>query len=292
MTNNGLNIKDLENLSGIKAHTIRMWEKRYNILEPKRTKTNIRYYDNQDLIKLLNITSILDNGMRISKVSTLTIEEINQQVLEIKSENIDGAKKIIINELLGATLKCDAISFETTFISYRAQHGFEATIEDILYPLLIRIGLMWTVSKLNPSQEHFASQLIKQKLFSAINELPLVATQRKFLLYLPEKEDHEIGLLYAYYLIKKAGYQTIYLGPNVPLVDVIECAKNSEATEILCSFTIPHSEDKITRYIDKMLNKLSFSNVLLHNAKLQDKKGDYASKAVFLNSLEDLRNLL
>lgn len=292
MMNYGLSIKDLENLSGIKAHTIRMWEKRYNIFDPKRTDTNIRYYDNPDLVKLLNITSILDSGMRISKVSTLTTEEINQQILEIKSENIDGAKKIIINELIGSTLKCDAISFENAFISYRRQNGFEATIEDILYPLLIRIGLMWTVSKLNPSQEHFASQLIKQKLFSAINELPLVASKRKFLLYLPEKEDHEIGLLYANYLIKKSGYQTIYLGPSVPLVDVIDCAKNSETTEILCSFTIPYSEDRITKYIDEMIHKLSFANVLLHNANLQTKKDKYADKVVFLNSLENLRNIL
>ena len=290
--NKGLSIKDLENLSGVKAHTIRIWEKRYNILDPKRTNTNIRYYDTQDLTKLLNITSILDSGMRISKVSTLTKDEINKQILEIKSENIDGAKKIIINELIGATLQCDAISFESTFISYRSQYGFEATIEDILYPLLIRIGLMWTVSKLNPSQEHFTSQLIKQKLFSAINELPLVATKRKFLLHLPEKEDHEIGLLYAYYLIKKSGYQTIYLGPSVPLVDVIECAKNSEATEILCAFTIPYSEDRIAKYLDKMISKLPFTNLLLHNANLQNKKDTYTDKVVFLNSLEDLRNIL
>ncbi|MEJ6750730.1 MAG: MerR family transcriptional regulator, partial [Bacteroidia bacterium] len=99
--NKGLSIKDLENLSGIKAHTIRIWEKRYNILDPKRTNTNIRYYDTQDLTKLLNITSILDSGMRISKVSALTKDEINQQILEIKSENIHGAKKIIVNELIG-----------------------------------------------------------------------------------------------------------------------------------------------------------------------------------------------
>jgi DNA-binding transcriptional MerR regulator len=290
--NSGLSIKDLENLSGIKAHTIRMWEKRYNIFEPQRTKTNIRFYDNDDLKKLLNITSILDNGMRISRACQLSQAEINKQILTIQAENIEASKSIVINELIIATLQCNGLAFENTFANYKDTHSFEATIEQILYPLLVRIGLMWTVSKLNPAQEHFAIQLIKQKLFAAINELPNLASKRKFLLYLPEKEDHEIGLLYAYYLIKKSGLQTIYLGPNVPLIDVISCADNSKPTDILCTFTVPRKEETLTTYLDEFVKKMGDKNLLIHTISNHIDEAHYQNKINFLTSLNHLKNLL
>ena len=263
--NKRLSIKDLENLSGIKAHTIRMWEKRHNIFDPDRTETNIRLYSSDDLTKLLNISSVLEHGMKISKVSTLSREELNDQIEILQQENVEASKKIIINKLIVATLKCNVSDFEKTYKNHSIENGLEETMEKIIYPMLIQIGLMWTVSKLNPSQEHFASQMIRQKLFSAIDLLPDASKKdSRFVLYLPDDEDHEIGLLYAYYLIKKAGHECIYLGPSVPVVDVGECCANSLATSVLCTFTIPRHDDVLNTYLNKMKVVCPSAKLLVH----------------------------
>jgi len=290
--NKGLSIKDLENLSGVKAHTIRMWEKRHNIFDPDRTETNIRKYSNDDLKKLLNISSVLDHGMKISKVSSLSREELNDQIELLQQENVEASKKIIINKLIVATLMCDVTGFETTYLSHLNEFGLESTIERIIYPLLVRIGLMWTVSKLNPAQEHFASQFVRQKLFTAIDMLPASSSERKYLLYLPENEDHEIGLLYAYYLIKKAGHHCIYLGPSVPLDDVADCYANSEATAILCAFTILHRKESLSTYFVKMQEAYAGADILVHGIP-EDVASDFSGLQInFLQNIDDLKNLL
>jgi MerR family transcriptional regulator, light-induced transcriptional regulator len=292
--NVGLSIKDLENLSGIKAHTIRVWEKRYNIFEPQRTETNIRLYSNDDLKKLLNITSILDSGIRISKASRLSTEQINDLILDIQNQSLEAERSININNLIVATLQCDVLSFDKEFNTYAEQHGIENTIENILYPMLVRIGLMWTASKLNPAQEHFASQLIRQKLFTAIDYLPITQSAQKYLLYLPAKEDHEISLLYAYYLIKKAGLQALYLGPNVPLDDVVACAHLADVTHILFTITIPRSESQMQGYLSQISEKLATKyNVAAHLAStLSIDTHIFDKKINFLTNIEQFKNLL
>ncbi len=290
--NKGLSIKDLENLSGIKAHTIRMWEKRHNIFDPDRTETNIRLYTNDDLKKLLNIASVLEHGMKISKVSSLSTDELNNEIEKLQQENIDAAKKIIINDLIVATLQCNVVAFEKMYQSYTKEHSLEQTIEEIIYPLLIRIGLMWTVSKLSPAQEHFASQMIRQKLFTAIDNLPVATSSERFVLYLPDNEDHEIGLLYAYYLIKKAGHECIYLGPSVPLQDVGECCKNADATSLLCAFTIQRPLDVFQIYVDKMKEECPEQRILVHGLN-EDVVNQLGNNDVnFLFNIDDLKNLL
>ena len=290
--NKGLSIKDLENLSGIKAHTIRMWEKRHNIFDPDRTETNIRLYSNEDLKKLLNIASVLEHGMKISKVSTLSTEELNSEIEQLQQENIEASKKIIINGLVVATLQCNVVSFETIYQAHANEHSLEQTIEEIIYPLLIRIGLMWTVSKLNPSQEHFASQLIRQKLFTAIDKLPNATSKERYVLYLPENEDHEIGLLYAYYLIKKAGHICIYLGPSVPLQDVGECCKNARATSLLCAFTLQRPLKIYQLYTEKMDMICPEQRVLIHGLNQETAQQINKEKFHFLFDINDLKNLL
>ncbi len=287
-----LSIKDLENLSGIKAHTIRMWEKRHNIFDPNRTDTNIRLYSNDDLKKLLNIASVLEHGMKISKVIALSTTELNEEIEQLQRENIDAAKKIVINELIVATLQCNVVSFETIFREYIKENDVEQTMEEIIYPLLVRIGLMWTVSKLNPAQEHFASQMIRQKLFSAIDNLPVTKSAARFVLYLPNNEDHEIGLLYAYYLIKKSGHECIYLGPNVPLVDVGKCCKNSEATHLLCAFTIQRPLAMLQTYIADMKLTCSEQHILLQGLPSETSGLLSHSGLSFLHEIEDLKNII
>jgi DNA-binding transcriptional MerR regulator len=291
--NKRLSIKDLENLSGIKAHTIRMWEKRHNIFDPERTETNIRLYSSDDLTKLLNISSVLEHGMKISKVSTLSRAELNDQIEILQQENVEASKKIIINKLIVATLKCNVSDFEKTYKNHSTKNGLEDTMEKIIYPMLIQIGLMWTVSKLNPSQEHFASQMIRQKLFSAIDLLPNASKKdSRFVLYLPDDEDHEIGLLYAYYLIKKAGHECIYLGPSVPVVDVGECCANSLATSVLCTFTIPRHDDVLNTYLNTMKVVCPSAKLLVHGlpSHIDNQLND--PQFNFLYDLQDLKNIL
>ncbi len=291
--NNGLSIKDLENLSGIKAHTIRMWEKRHNIFDPDRTETNIRLYSTDDLTKLLNISSVLDHGMKISKVSTLSREELNKEIELLQQENIEASKKIIVNKLIVATLKCNVVDFEKTYKTYVAENGLEDAMEKIIYPMLIQIGLMWTVSKLNPSQEHFASQMIRQKLFTAIDLLPDASKKNsRFLLYLPDNESHEIGLLYAYYLVKKAGHECIYLGPSVPVEDVGACCTNSNATHVLCAFTIQRSESVFKAYFDKMKEACPSAQLLVHGLPSAMTSQLNDSNFKILTDLQDLKNII
>ena len=253
--NNALSIKDLENISGIKAHTIRTWEKRYAIFEPKRTPTNIRYYDHDDLKKLLNLVSVLDHGMKISKASALSSKDLNTMIEDLQKQNIDAAKSNIISDLIIATLKCDNQLFESVYQKSIHEFGTEETIETIISPLLIKIGLMWTIDKLNPSHEHFTSQLVRQKLFSAINNLPFVHSKDRYVLYLPETEFHEIGLLYSYYILRKENKECIYLGANVPLEDVEECCSNTDANTIVCAFTIYRSKNRIETYLNTLIKK-------------------------------------
>ncbi len=288
----GLSIRDLENLSGIKAHTIRIWEKRYNLFDPDRTETNIRNYSHEDLKKLLNIVSVLDNGMKISKATSLSEEELYLEIESLQHENLESAKKIVVNELVVATLQCNVLSFEETYSRALENYGMEKAIEEIIYPLLVRIGLMWTVSKLNPAQEHFASQMVRQKLFAAIDKLPSEKTEKKYLLFLADNEDHEIGLLYGYFLIKQAGHECIYLGPSVPLDDVANCCKIASITDVLSIFTIPRPEELMHTYLSKMGSLIKEANIHISGVAEEFKADLPKNRFNFLHKIIDLKNII
>lgn len=212
-------IRDIECLTGIKAHTIRIWEQRYNLVPPKRTETNIRYYDSADLKRFLNISTLLENGFRISKVAEMPEQEMCRLISEMVENNQVCDKA---NVLCTATLKLDEQEFNQTITSSIATSGIEQTFTDIVFPFMRRIGLMWQVGTVNQAHEHFITHLIKQKLLTAIDELPTVnsETARKYLLFLPEGENHEIGLLFANYLLKARGQHVLYLGQNLALSDL------------------------------------------------------------------------
>lgn len=287
-----LSIKDLENLSGVKTHTIRVWEKRYNLIKPQRTATNIRFYENKDLKKILNVSSLISSGMKISTAAKLSTEKLNSAVENLQKNSKDTFETLLINDLVIATLNCDIFLFDKSYTGYRKKYGFEASVEKILYPLLVRIGLLWTVNKINIAQEHFSSQLIRQKLFTAINELSIKASASKFLLYLPESQHHEIGLLYAHYLIKKKGIQCVYLGPNVPLSYVKSCAETIKATHVLCSFTIPISKDKMAAYMETMNEYFKDCKVIIHSSRLDKLDTEKHKSMSFLSTIDDLKNML
>jgi len=239
-------IKQLEQLSGIKSHTIRIWEQRYNLLVPKRTKTNIRFYDDQQLKKLLNVSVLINNGHKISKLSKLNHDGISALITDklINTVNDDGIETVI-NELIISMLDYNEDSFDRLFSDSIMRRGFQDTIVHVIYPFLTRVGFMWPINDVSPAQEHFMSNLIRHKLIVAINALNFVPKQDEVaILFLPEGELHEMPLLMAYYLLKSMNIKVVYLGQNVPFTEVVETYNYCSATILLCFITSPATRGK------------------------------------------------
>lgn len=215
---NEFTIKDLENLSGIKAHTIRIWEQRYNFLKPKRTCTNIRYYCNDELKTLLNIALLNKYGFKISHIDRMKPEEIKEKILSLGDAK--AVQERVVNELVLEMAELSMDKFEKIITGYISDQGTERTVIQIIFPFLEKIGILWQTGHINPAQEHLVSNIIRQKLIAAIETTtPRTRLDKTFLLFLPEGEHHELGLLFAYYLLKSRGAAVIYLGANVPLKD-------------------------------------------------------------------------
>jgi MerR family transcriptional regulator, light-induced transcriptional regulator len=245
-------IKDLEKLTGIKAHTIRMWEKRYKFLMPERTLTNIRFYSDQDLRSFLNISILNRNGFKISHIVKMKSAEINDKILEI-TENVHDFDNQI-ESLIVAMTELDEMKFDKILTTSILKLGLENTVTQIIYPFFEKIGVLWQIGTINPGQEHFVSSLIRQKLIIAIDGQydPLASDAKLFLLFLPNGEYHEIGLLYAHYLIKKSGFRVIYLSQNVPFEDLIEVAQMKPPDFLFTSFTSFITEEDLKSYIEKL----------------------------------------
>ena len=214
----GFTIKELETLSGIKSHTIRIWEQRYGFLKPERTATNIRTYSNEELKTLLTVALLNKYGYKISRIDSMPPQQRNQEVLELQvSEAHDEA---LVNELIGCMIDMDIRGFEAHLNRYIREKGIEQTITSILFFFLQKTGILWQTGHINPAHEHLVSNVIRQKLVAAIDGLPPPQKNTPlFLLLLPEDEHHELGLLYVSYLLKMKGLPVLYLGANVPLKD-------------------------------------------------------------------------
>lgn len=240
-------IRDLERITSTRAHTIRIWEQRYGLLEPDRTGTNIRSYNDDHVKKLLNVCTLLNRGMKISHISQLSNVQIHDEIDRIIAESWQTDRHIEawINQAVIAIAAYDAPTFHKLFADAVERLGLVTTYEKILYPLLVRTGLMWTKDALLPAQEHFLSNLIRQKLFAAIDALPTPeASDQQWLLFLHEGEEHEIGLLFAYYLLLNAGKCAVYLGARVPYPDLQAVANDIGPTHIYTFFVSNQSENK------------------------------------------------
>ena len=213
-------IRDLEEFSGVKAHTIRIWEKRYSLLAPDRTDTNIRTYGIDDLKTILNVAYLNQQGVKISKIAALTRTERERMVQE--KALADTAGDNVIDTLKLAMLAFDEVLFESASSRFREKHGFDQLVERIYVPLLELIGVLWQTSSICPAHEHFISNIIRNKLIAACEAVPLrsVPRPRTFILFLPDNELHELGLLYVNFLLRSKGEHTIYLGQSVPLEDL------------------------------------------------------------------------
>jgi DNA-binding transcriptional MerR regulator len=259
-------IRDLERISNLKAHTIRIWEQRYGLLTPERTDTNIRFYNDDHIKKLLNVCTLLNKGMKISKISKLTKTQIAEEIDKIIAGSFQADVHIeaIINEALIAISTFDVALFDGLFSNAVKRLGLKKTYERILYPLLVRTGLMWVKDDMLPAQEHFLSNLIRQKLFAAIDALPPITNaDQKWVLFLNEEEDHEIGLLFAHYLIRQYGKEVIYLGARVPYQDLSFVVTNSRPTHIYTFFVRNHLEEQKKELVEKLTLDFENTNICL-----------------------------
>jgi DNA-binding transcriptional MerR regulator len=209
-------IKDLEQLSGIKAHTIRIWEKRFGVIEPDRTDTNIRLYSNDDLRRLLNISLLNKHGIKISEIAQMNESQIAEKVSAINLVKTDESN--LIESLIIGMIDMNERQFDRIFTACILRMGFENTILKVVFPFLTRIGIMWQTGSINPAQEHFVSNIIRQKIIVATDSLGLVNDKNAptALLFLPENELHEMSLLFYNYALRSRNYKTIYLGQSVP----------------------------------------------------------------------------
>jgi MerR family transcriptional regulator, light-induced transcriptional regulator len=264
-------IKDLENISGIKAHTIRIWEQRYEIFEPERTTTNIRYYSDSDLKKLLNIVYLLDRGYKISAFKNMSEEEISTLVRRMSKDDPDSESFLL------AMLDYNSQYFDNLLTKSVYNFGIEGSLSKIIYPLIEKVGILWVTGSINPSHEHFFSNIIRQKLFSWIDALPEPAeTHKTFLMFLPYFEQHEIGLLYANYLARLAGHRVVYLGQNVPTEDVIKASEVISPDYLLTFIVANQTAEEISSYLNHLSEqlpkfKIIFSGIQIANNPVKEK---------------------
>lgn len=236
-------IKDLEQLSGIKAHTIRIWEQRYGIIKPKRTSTNIRYYDDDQLKYILNVALLARHGFKISRISTLDRDAFSREVEKLYEQTLihdtDVTLDLDANDLMVSMIDMDAEKFHRIYENSVRHNGFEKTITSLIYPFLEKVGILWSLDQINPAHEHFISCLIRQKIISGIDRLPHQPKGKKFLLFLPEGEHHEIGLLMACYMLKKRGGNVFYMGQNLPDRDLQIAIETVNPDALLTFFVDP-----------------------------------------------------
>lgn len=256
-------IKDIEALTGVKAHTLRIWEQRYALVQPKRTQTNIRYYDQDDLRKLLGVSVLLKHGRKISALSKLSSEELHQAVLhqELGVLPLDERLEALTLAMIGL----DESAFRRLLSLAFDQHGVEKAMMDLIFPFFRRIGILWQSGSINPAHEHFITHIIRQKLIVAIDRFTSLgdadrdfrgpqALERssRFLMFLPEGEYHELGLLFAYYLLKARGQQVAYIGSNVPYPDLEVLNVQYRPDYMLFSMTSSQANSSVESYLRKL----------------------------------------
>jgi DNA-binding transcriptional MerR regulator len=245
-------IKDLEQLSGIKAHTLRIWEQRYNIINPKRTDTNIRTYDDKDLKLVLNIALLKDHDYKISEIAKLSLEQLSKEVLAISDKQLNYPDQI--HALTIAMIDIDEERFEKIMSTNILQFGFENTMINIIYPFLSRIGTLWITGSIGPAQEHFITNLIRQKIVVAIDGqiIKPTADSKKYILYTPEGEFHEMPLLFANFILRARNNKVIYLGQSMPFSELEFICQHHKPDCLFTVITSTPGQDDIQQYINKL----------------------------------------
>jgi DNA-binding transcriptional MerR regulator len=286
-------IKDLENLTGVKAHTIRIWEKRYNLLQPERTDTNIRYYSLVNLQKLLNISYLNSNGYKISKIASLHGQEIPQLVKKVAQN--DQTSNQAIGAFKLAMINFDQKLFYDTYNMLIKEKSFINIFYQDFIPLLTEIGMLWQTDTISPAHEHFLTSLIRQKILINTEKLQSQNNQKSnkvFVLYLPSNEVHELALMVMNYQIIANGHKSIFLGQSVPLDCLVDLLKYYDDITFLSYFTVQPDKEHIAEYIqefsDKILLKKSFRLWILGRMLEELDLNKLPDQVTAFNSIEDL----
>lgn len=289
-------IKDLENLSGVKAHTIRIWEKRYALLEPNRSDTNIRNYDMSNLTKLLNATFLYRQGFKISKIAELQQDEIERLITE---SELAQTNHYALHLFKQSMFEFDHHLFNKTYKKLAKKETFDFIFFDLFMPLLNEIGLLWQTGTIDPVHERFISELIKQKIIENIISVQgemAQDTSPSFALFLPYEEIHEIGLLYANFILLSEGYQTLYLGSNIPLDNLRHLTKHYNGITFFSYFTVKPDDQSVENYVNdfyKEVKPMSKYPLWLMGHKLQDiKVGALGKNVQVIHQLKDLRSFV
>ena len=290
---NVFSIKDLENLSGIKAHTIRIWEKRYNILEPMRTDTNIRLYDLKNLQKLLNIVLLHDYGYKISRIAKYKEDEIPEIVNTIISKK--SAKSHAIANFKMAMINFDQTLFFNTYDKLLSEKSFREVFFEVFIPLMNEIGLLWQTDTVTPAHEHFITYLIKQKLQINTQKHQILSPKfndRVFVLYLPSNEIHELGLMYLNFEILQHGYRSIFLGESIPLDNLKDLKNYFNNITYITYLTVEPNKEEINPYIvalnNEILNDSSTELWLIGRMVNYIEEKNITSKTSVFKSISDL----
>lgn len=264
----GYSIKDLETLSGIKMHTIRIWEKRYDLLNPKRTDTNIRFYDDEDLKRLLNISLLTKNGYKISKVAEWNEQHIKDTVIELSERKTSGPD--YIDRLLLLMVEFNHVGFENLLDEILESYDFEDAYFTIFFKLFERVGAYWQAGSIFPAQEHYVSNLLRQKLISSIDQQkPEKNRNATMLFFLAENELHEMSLLFYSYLARKAGYRIIYLGQSVPFGDLLKTYTKSKVDFIFTAFINSLNKEDLEDYLKRLKEVFPKQKVFITGYQIQ-----------------------
>lgn len=287
-------IKDLSNLSGIKAHTLRIWEQRYSFLKPSRSFTNIRYYSNEELKTILNIALLNKYGFKISHIDKMSAAEMNEKILLLPQA--EAREEKTINELINYMISMDMDAFAAEIDSYVNAKGLEKMIMNVIFPFLEKIGILWMTNHINPAQEHLVSNMLRQKLIAGIDHLkPAPAAAKKVVLFLPEGEHHEMGLLFIHFLLRRKGINVFYMGADLPLQDLVYVAKRKTPDYIYCHLTSIAPNFRFDRFLVEIQQQLKpipiiISGKITHSYEKKIKPPIYfkrtlAESMVFVESL-------
>ena len=283
-------ISQLSQFSGIKAHTIRIWEQRYNALQPKRSEGNTRYYNGTQLRRLLNIVSLSQTGQKISRLCSMSDEELFKTRAEYEKEaGLNGDYDFFINQLVSGGISYDETNFEKAFSHCLLRFGLHKTYIEVISPMLERIGLMWSVNNIPPSQEHYISNLLRQKMFTAIDSLPPGnKTEETWILFLPEDEFHELGLLFSNYFLRSRNKNVIYLGPNVPLSSVENILNDVDIQKLLLFMVHSDLPEKVEKYLNDLSKMAGKRRVFIAGRGVEPEVFENKEQLVRLTSVEDL----
>ncbi len=290
MAYNVFSIKDLENLSGIKAHTIRIWEQRYHFLKPARTDTNIRFYEAKELKTILNISLLSRYGYKISHIDRMGEQEVRNRVVSLSVK--EAAQERLVNDLIACMIDFDIALFEAMLDQYILANGIDKTVNAIIFPFLDRIGILWITNHVNPAQEHLVTNLIRQKLIFAIeNAATYKRIAKTVLLFLPEGERHEIGILYVTYLLKSNGVSALYLGADVPLKDLEAICQRLRPDYLYTHLTSVSGNFNFEKFISRVRHGIAVPFVI-SGQFAHSKLATIPTGLIFLKSIPDVSTFI